>query len=225
MKIFRSKIAALATVGFGAALGLTTTVGQAQEAPVFSDALAFLGTATIVGPTTGPLGCAVTVAAPAYVCIVGGTGGYSFASNTCVGVSDTEVSAACTVSSTGRYQNIVCGTGGAQGTATITEADETDNVTYGIIFVGGVGVVAGNAGPSIGDPAGNFEDFAGVVLLLLNPGTQGNPALNQCVDGFQIASADVALDLPVALPPLPPLTIICPVLPPVTTTLCTTLGW
>jgi hypothetical protein len=211
MNIFRSKSLALATAGLGAALSLTTTIGQAQEAPYgFSDLVAFTGTATITsGNNDGiPSGCGT------FVCLVGGSGHYTFTSNLCVGVSDTDVSAACTVSASGPFQNIVCGTGGAQGTATVTEPPapdepngETDNVTFGIIFVGGVGVVTGNAGLSQGDNTAPlpppFEDFIGVVTL--TPGPQGDPTLNQCVSGFGIDSVDVVLDLPVALIPLPPI--------------------
>ncbi len=208
MNIFRSKSLALAAAGFGVALCMTTTIGQA--APGFSDLVAFEGTATITAGGPGapvPPGCPGT-----YVCVVGGSGAYTFASDLCVGASDSEAtppvpetSTSCRVAASGSFQNVVCATGAAQGTATITEADETDSVNFGIIFVGGVGVVAGNGGPSISDSDGSIEDFLGVVLLVFNPGTQGDPTQNQCVNGFRIVSADVALDLPVAVPPLPPL--------------------
>jgi len=160
------------------------------------------------------------------VCVVGGTGTFNFASDLCAGVSDgvpPEVSTACTVSASGPWQNVVCGsTAAAQGTANVavaaeanevesleteadgpTDTDEVDTVTYGIIFVGGVGGLTGNAGPSQADAAGTFEDFVGVVLWIVGP--VGNPTQNQCVSAFGVDSAYVALDLPIALPPLPPL--------------------
>jgi len=221
MNVFRSKTLALAAAGFGAALCMTTAIGQAQvEVPYgFSDLVAFHGTATITGNTgqgTVPDSCSGN-----FVCGVGGTGTYTFSSDLCVGVSDgpeVGISPAppppvpglgpCAVSATGPFQNIVCGTGSAQGTASITEADEVDSVSFGIIFVAGLGVTAGNGGPSIGDsgvgpvPAPS-EDFVGVVILIAGP--MGTATANQCVSGFGILSADVALDLPVAVPPLPPI--------------------
>lgn len=197
------------------------------EAPTLSDVVAFEGTATATANTGGnpvPPGCTGN-----FVCVVGGSGTYAFASTLCVGVSDDgaaeppEGATGCRVAASGAWQNIVCGfTSATQGTAGIAEADdelgetnaeeaaepdETEMVDYGIVFVGGVGVLTGNGGLSIGDSSlpPPFEDVVGVVLFVVNPGTQGDPTQDQCINGFTTDAVLVALDLPIALPPLPPL--------------------
>jgi hypothetical protein len=201
--VFRSKLLAVATAGFGVALCMTTTIGQAQvEGGPISDVVALEGTAAI-GPTTA--GCPGT-----YVCGTGGSGQYGFASNACLGVSDgPEVAANCVVASQGTFNNTVCGTGNASGTATITEPTSVDppgdtyDVTYVINFVAGVGLLTGNQTNAV--PASDNDWFAGVVLLGLEPGTQGDPTQNQCVNGFAIVNADVAFDLGMPGPVVPPL--------------------
>jgi len=116
--------------------------------------------------------------------LVGGCGAFSFGSNVCAGFSSDDAAPVinCSVTATGTYENIVCGTGLAAGAANGPEANQTEAFT--IVFVGGMGVLVGSA--SDGDTV------VGAVQLSPNPANpvpaDGPP---DCADSFQI-SAEVA---------------------------------
>ncbi|MHB8508321.1 MAG: hypothetical protein ACYDGR_06695 [Candidatus Dormibacteria bacterium] len=154
--------AALSTAGI---LGLSLSPLTANASGADLDVIAFsTGNATVVGDATSPCPSADGV------CLVGGTGKFSFATATdplthtvpiCAFASadsdsngtDAEVGVGCTVTSSGTYHNFVCGTGTADGTATLAESpisaavplgttsSDSYNTTYHIIFVGGLGII------------------------------------------------------------------------------------
>jgi len=113
----------------------------------------------------------------------GGTGSYSFASDACAAVSSDDVPPAetCTISASGTYVNIVCGTGTAPGTATVVEADgSSDTFGYSLTFVAGIGVVTGPGTPPSVPPVG--------VVVIVGTGV-GAPS--SCVTSFDVAIAAV----------------------------------
>jgi hypothetical protein len=195
--MFKSKLLAVAGLALGAAFAVAPGIAHAQLPPPFqvpppppvpstpSDVIAFAGIATI---TSGSCG--------SYVCLSGGGGTFNFTSLACVYVSDVDVTVppidgtdpagTCTVTVNGGvYNNVVCGTGTASGTAVIT-GEGTNNDPFFIDFVATVGVVWGT---DAGDP------FYGAVLIGGSPfGTPGDPTAMQCVNGFSVTGAIVALD-------------------------------
>jgi hypothetical protein len=71
---------------------------------------------------------------------VGGSGSYAFQSSKC---EEAAPAKACSISSSGTYTNIVCGTGSASGTATLSPDGKT--FSYHITLVAGLGVLTGGA--------------------------------------------------------------------------------
>jgi hypothetical protein len=145
-------------------------------------------------------GCANTLPA---VPAVGGDGG-SFNSGACTnlfaGVPDVclgiysdapatpglpELAETCSVDFNGTYTNIVCGTGTAQGQATVISASDSEVVPLQIVFVAGQGVLTGTS-PS---EAGFVDQWVGVVDIL--------PTNGSCpVPQFRYTAAVVAVDVP-----------------------------
>jgi hypothetical protein len=128
--------------------------------------------------------------------LVGGSGSYTFdtthfegQAGHCVGVVSTdgpEVAASCSIGSTGGYTNIVCGTGTASGSVTLSEADGSDTYGIGIIFVAGLGVVT-----SPGLPAVPNGGLVGVVQLL--PSVDAPVASPPgCVNAFSVAGVGIS---------------------------------
>ncbi|MHB8717269.1 MAG: hypothetical protein ACYDAC_00035 [Candidatus Dormibacteria bacterium] len=135
---------------------------------------------------------------------VGGEGRYQFNSFVCAlqsldtdGLPLGETDPACSISSTGSYQNIVCGTGVAQGTVNLystLQSYRADHLyaagNYGIVFVSGLGVVYSydNSGVEydndINTPEAAWLDGA----VVLTP-TAGIPPLGSCVGGFTVVGA------------------------------------
>jgi hypothetical protein len=169
-------LATLAAVA--ATLAWTTAYALPPDEAVDADAAVVSGPAS-VAPAVG---------------IVGGTGGFSFGSTSCVMASasgtvaeggettpDVDVTAtACSASAVGSYLNIVCGTGIALGTGTLTEGGGSDSYTvqnFGVLFVAGVGYLSGQATESEADGGGaaGAQPVYGVVVLvpLLPPPSQG----------------------------------------------------
>lgn len=69
---------------------------------------------------------------------------YTFVSSTCAGVSSDESLTTCTLSSSGSYSFLVCGTGQMTGSLTVVEADGAlDTVNYVAQSIAGVTVVTG----------------------------------------------------------------------------------
>jgi hypothetical protein len=137
------------------------------------------GAAPVLGVTSLPPFCVIVGASA-----LGATG------NAAAGTS-------CSVSSSGVYFNVVCGTGTASGSATITAGTPLVNVgstpvptsvsSYTIVFVGGVGVLVTT---SINFSSGPSGDGAGVVVLL--PADTGNAPGGPCVKNFSVVSAVAA---------------------------------
>lgn len=98
----------------------------------------------------------------------------------------------CSISSSGHYINVVCGTGAVDsGTATITESNgDTATVNIVIPFVGGVGVVIGEnlTGAEGGNPA------AAVGIVDISPPVGSTPSAPVCVSSFDVAGVVVVGD-------------------------------
>lgn len=114
------------------------------------------------------------------VAVQGGGGAYTFNSLLCVGAYVNSTSAgACVITSSGTYSNIVCGTGSASGSATVTWTGPigsgSETVSYGITFVAGVGVMTGGAD--------------GAVVIVATG--SGLPDTSQCVTQFTVVGASV----------------------------------
>jgi len=157
----------------------------AQEVPVASDVAAFGFTGT----------------AAANVAAVGGSGTYSFAGSTLAcdvasdpgDASDLPSLHDCSqnITSNGSFTNIVCGTGTATGSTTLTpEPGESATIHYTIVFVGGVGVLV--ADPTTSTWTGEAAVVGGGPVLLTGLGGDET----DCVDGvagFNITGAAVAV--------------------------------
>ena len=118
------------------ALALTPLACSAADGD--NDVMVFVGQSTSLTP----------------VQLVGGSGVFQFATtfgfaSACEGVSSDEPASAspqCSISASGSYVSIVCGTGTLSGAATVSEADgQVDSVGFTITLVGGVGVITGGA--------------------------------------------------------------------------------
>lgn len=184
-----------------ASLALAPALASAQELPGLSDLAAFRGTA----PITGGNLCGSAV------CWVGGGGTFNFNSSLCVYASDSDLSeqdvppnGTCNVTvGGGGFNNIVCGTGEAFGTATITatsgpDTNETTTLHFEIIFVGTVGVVVASGTES---DSGNAA-AVGVVQIAGTPTPPAlGPGLGACVNTFTPTVAAAIFDTgPVAVP-------------------------
>jgi hypothetical protein len=143
-------------------VGTVLAAGAIASAPLAASAAdGDTDVAAFVGHTTGLTPVQAT----------GGTGSYSFVSDVCAGVSldaTPPEAGTCSITSSGTYSNIVCGTGSASGSATATENVDgaADTFSYTITFVAGVGVIQGGA--------------TGVVLIV--PTGLGAPS--SCVTAF-----------------------------------------
>ena len=102
------------------------------------------------------------------VLLVGGSGSYTFNSIACVEAPSP--AGLCSITSSGTYTNTVCGTGAANGVATVTPGP---TFSYHIQFVSGVGVLTGGA--------------TGAVLIL----PKGVGGLASCVTGFIVVGAGI----------------------------------
>lgn len=207
----------LGTFGVVAAAALIGVM-PAAAAEADGDAAVFVGGATPLTCTPTIVNginvstCGLTPPSPIPpggtngVPLILGTGTYGFNSTTCVGVSlggdegataglEVEANTACSVTSTGTYTNVVCGTGLATGNATITEGGGSDTYTvsnYTIVFVGGVGVVVA---PTITESEADGDTVPGVgagVVVLTPVGSAVPPPTGLCVTTFTVVGALVA---------------------------------
>lgn len=93
----------------------------------------------------------------------------------------------CSISSSGTYTNIVCGTGTATGHATV-DGPEGNVLNYTITFVAGLGVLVGSGADSDG---GNSGTDVGIVDI--TPSTASRrpvvppPTSNACVTDFLVS--------------------------------------
>jgi hypothetical protein len=205
-RLFALSGVALASAAF--ALGGSLSARAQDSAVPLSDILVFAGAATIV---TDNAGVPMDPDAPAFVDLMGGSGTFAFSSAVCVGFSDpagvsaSELPGLCSVTANGSYNNTVCGTGTADGNATVAGAGDTGTTGFHIMFVATIGVVTNNGPVNItsdGEPADSA--LVGVVLLL--PPTSAGDATNfvnhvvlggdltDCTSGFTIVAAAAALE-------------------------------
>jgi len=176
--------AAIVAVG---ALAASGTHASAQSAGV----VVFSGTTSSVTCANGTL--------PAVGCpgngipYAGGGGTYAFTTGTllgqgvgpkiCIEAGSGGANTSCTINSTGAYVNVVCGTGLASGSATVTGTPNITISSYDIAFVAGVGVLAGTTTP-LGAVAG--------VVDITPADTGGTPPTGPCVHNFNVLGAAVA---------------------------------
>jgi hypothetical protein len=191
------KVFTLASVVAALALGVAgagTAAADNSGAPV-SDAgvIVFTGQANLSTPIQPP---------PS----TGGGGSFTFggSSAACVIVSDGDVSPlttpevgnCTTISASGSFSNIVCGTGTATGTGTVTTSDGTITVHFTIVFVAGVGtlVVDSASSDGAGDPTDVDPAGVGAGVVLLTNTTPGQTECTGPVTSFNIdGTASVAL--------------------------------
>lgn len=111
------------------------------------------------------------------------------------GVEDPQTGSCSSISSTGSFNNTVCGTGNATGDATVTTTDGKVKVHYTIVFVAGVGVLVVDSASSTdenGNPDDGFGAGAGVVLLSNITSTPPTIPGDECTgptNGFDITGA------------------------------------
>jgi hypothetical protein len=158
------------TVLAAGALAASPMIASAADGDV--DVAVFVGATTQLTP----------------VHVSGGSGTFTFTSSVCVGLSSDTVPpevGTCAISATGGYNNVVCGTGNASGTANITEPDgSATSASFGIIFVAGVGIIS-----PVATPLGGGGEAVGVVDL--QPTSNGLPDTNQCVNSFEVEGVAV----------------------------------
>jgi hypothetical protein len=83
------------------------------------------------------------------------------------------------IAASGNYANIVCGTGTATGTATITKGGDSVSTTFGLTFVGGVGELSiAVTGGTINTHPINSGSGVGVIDILPNA---GDPYGSNCI--------------------------------------------
>ena len=160
-------LAATAVAVGGAALGATTANAAAGAAVSCS----FTGTTTSLTPI--PNGAAFAPSNPNPTAAPGQAdyttadqGGFTFGGNTiaCTGVdSDGKSFSASAIASSGTYNNVVCGTGNAEGTANI---GNIATVAYTIDFANGEGTL--RAAVTLSD--GVTATAAGTVSIVPNVG-------------------------------------------------------
>lgn len=168
----RTKVLSVAgTILAAGALTLSPLAASADvDAVVFAGATGTITTVPLIGPSNPD------------------PGSYTFGSAICAGASvDTAPAGAqagtCVIASSGTFHNIVCGTGSAAGTATVSaggllpSAEQTETITYSITFVAGVGLLTGSS--SDGDTT------AGVVSII--------PTGGNCVQGVTQFTASGAV--------------------------------
>lgn len=156
-----------------AALAAGPVVADAAET-TSSDSITAVGQTLLI--TCGPGGPVpvTTCAGGQGLPLIGGTGNYSAVSSICTivstedGTAPTPEEGGCTLTTSGTYQNIVCGTGTAAGTLTVSSSLDTDDsfsATYTAAFVGFHGQLAGvvTTGADAGAQLAGTVDLAIVV--------------------------------------------------------------
>ena len=94
--------------------------------------------------------------------LVGGTGTYSFVSDVCAEGSTSDVADVCSISSSGSYTSVVCGTMTMAGVLIINTPFGNVVVNYNVTMVAGIGVMIGTPLP-----------IGVMVFLVPAPGTNG----------------------------------------------------
>lgn len=186
------RVSVIAAVVAAAALVGTRVVAVQAEEVVDADLAVVVGTATATPP----------------IQLTFGGGSFSFSSTVCAmssvnappeatetepplpGVLDAEPNATCTAMASGSYGNLVCGTGIAAGSGTLTEGSGSDTysiVEFEVSFFAGVGLLAGEAYESESDGGGlaGQSRIAGEVDIVPVPPLPGAPA---CASNLDVAA-------------------------------------
>lgn len=191
MKLFTK---ATSICGVAMALLFPTTMTHAGATGVGTQATPSAG--AVISP--GSTGCFPT----GNVCWLSGDGSYTFSATgtVCQSTVPTVGLGTCTVTSSGTFVNIVCGTGSASsasGGTTLTLTGTTVGtvtlpgaIAYSIFFTGGVGVLIGDAG---GGLFGGNSTLEGVVNIRAVPSTPspGAAGLGPCTPTFTVTYAIV----------------------------------
>jgi hypothetical protein len=168
--------------GLLALAGLATGAMPASAVQAqFSDTVNFVGNITGMTPIPNP---------PA----MNTTGTYTFASSHCVTNSDVEesdvpppptgeVDANCSISSSGTYNNITCGTESADGSATLYAEGSSGYWTgfYHITFVNGVGTLTGSGSEA---DSGGPADIDGTVQI-----SPTGTSTRECATSFMVVGS------------------------------------
>ncbi len=101
---------------------------------------------------TDPVVFAGTIAPTPPIPDVGGTGSLTYTNGACEMVSSDGEFGECDLKGSGNYFSIVCGTGSAHATLSMTEHPDGDLETFGvdIVYVAGIGVAQGPGGVGVG---------------------------------------------------------------------------
>jgi len=165
--------AALLGLGFST-LAASADLVQAGDI----DAIGFSGMATVtpaIQLVGGPDGTYSFSTSGSVLGLPGACMAVSADSDVTVGTTDADGEVGpCTLASSGTWHNIVCGTGTAGGTATVTETpdfvgpgagkpSDVYTINYGIQFVAGIGVLVGTATEQ--KDATESSEVVGVVQL------------------------------------------------------------
>jgi hypothetical protein len=157
----KAKLLVVATALAAAGTGLSGAA-HAQEVPVFSDVVAVGGCVSVTpgvpvmggtGSFAGPIGCSLPIPT---VCAIQSDPDIT---------TDIELATPCSLSSiTGSYNNTICGTGDATGSASIDAPGAGDDysVNFAIRFVAGQGLFTGVATAAGEEP----DTVTGVVDIL-----------------------------------------------------------
>ena len=89
----------------------------------------------------------------------------------------------CGISSSGTYTNIVCGTGTATGSASVT-GPEGYGINYTITFVAGLGVLLGSGADTDGGNNGTDVGIVDIAPNTDNHAVAPPPTSNACVTDF-----------------------------------------
>lgn len=189
----RMKLAA--TMGVAWAAALTLAMGPLSAKAAGTDVMGFIGTTDVLTCSSSGIVSATPTCTGTGIPLVGGSGAYDFTTSglVCQVVVSEDVSPdatpdapppnGCSLTSTGSYINIVCGTGLASGTANVSANADDDDFTasYSIVFVAGLGVLSGTVLSSNGDDFGASL----VAVLTLSP-TAALPPTGECAAGFNV---------------------------------------
>jgi hypothetical protein len=189
------RLAGLAGAALAVAAGLVGSpiTGSAADNPDV-DAVLFSGVTGALAPTLPPISAAPNgILQP---------GTYTFSGGCIAGASTDiptdlpEVATSCNISSSGTYLNLICGTGTASGTSTVSSAaDGTVSGAYTIVFVAGFGVLQnaliGNP-PTTPNPGLSPEGAAvGVVDIVPSNATSGG-CVTAAVSTFTVTGFTLA---------------------------------
>jgi hypothetical protein len=182
MKVRTKLLSTALTVFAGAVLASSPLLASAQD----FDAVAAIG---VAGGITPPVESIVHCGANVPNC---GSGSYSFGGNCAAwvsvdtGVDPAEVGTNCSITSSGTFANMVCGTGTAAGSATLSaftsvappgSSEASITVSYHIQFVASVGILTVDGG-------------GGGGIVQITPVAPGN-CVTTDVGSFMVTTADV----------------------------------